>query len=129
MARLDDTFEYEFYFGATVETKAQATELRKNRTYAEKVLWQLLRNRKLGNLKFRRQHPVSIFILDFYCHEKRLAIEVDGGIHNSPDQKEWDDNRTFELNELGITVLRFTNEEVVDRTKEVVKSIKEFLEL
>ena len=96
-------------------------------TYAEKVLWQQLRNRKLNNLKFRRQHPVSIFILDFYCHEKRIAIEVDGEIHTSPDQKEWDENRTFELNELGIKVLRFTNEEVVNSTPVVVKVINDFL--
>ena len=129
MVRLNDSFEYDFYFGASAETKAQAAELRKNMTYAEKVLWQQLRNRNLSNLKFRRQHPVSIFILDFYCHEKRLAIEVDGGIHNQIDQKEWDENRTYELNELGIKVLRFTNEDVINRTKEVIKLIEEFLKL
>ncbi len=127
MVRLNDSYEYDFYYGASAETKARAAELRKNMTYAEKILWQKLNNRKIYGLKFRRQHPVDIFILDFYCHEKRLAIEVDGGIHNSSDQKEWDENRTFELNELGITVLRFTNEEVVDRTKEVIKSIVEYL--
>jgi very-short-patch-repair endonuclease len=81
MVRLNDSFEYDFYFGASATTKALAAELRKNMTDAEKVLWQQLRNRKLGDLKFRRQHPVGIFILDFYCHEKKLAIEVDGGIH------------------------------------------------
>ena len=128
MVRLNDTFEFEFYFGARAETKARAAELRKSMTYAEKVLWQQLRNRKLNNLKFRRQHPVSIFILDFYCHEKRIAIEVDGEIHTSPDQKEWDENRTFELNELRIKVLRFTNEEVINSTQVVVKVINDFLD-
>jgi len=129
MVRLNDTFEHEFYFGALAATKAQAAELRKNMSYAEKVLWQQLRNRKLNNLKFRRQHPVDIFILDFYCHERRLAIEVDGGIHKSTEQKEWDDNRTFVLNEFGIHVLRFTNEEVIDSVQEVLSVIKEFLDL
>lgn len=128
MARLNDTFEYEFYFGASAETKAQAAELRKNMTYAEKVLWQQLRNRKLNNLKFRRQHPVDIFILDFYCHEKRLAVEVDGGIHKSPEQKEWDENRTFVLNEFGIRVLRFSNDEVIDSIGKVLEAMKEFLD-
>jgi very-short-patch-repair endonuclease len=127
MVRLNDSFEYDFYYGATAETKAQAAELRKSMTYAEKVLWQQLRNRKVEGLKFRRQHPVSIFILDFYCHEKKLAIEVDGGIHQSEDQREWDKNRTFELNELGITVLRFANEEVIDSTQKVIDSIMEYL--
>jgi very-short-patch-repair endonuclease len=128
MVRLNDSFEYDFYFGASATTKALAAELRKNMTYAEKVLWQQLRNRKLDNLKFRRQHPVAIFILDFYCHEKKLAIEVDGGIHNNEEQKEWDENRTYELNEFGIVVLRFSNEEVIDKTEMVVDSIKIFLE-
>lgn len=129
MVRLNDSFEYDFYFGASATTKALAAELRKNMTYAEKVLWQQLRNRKLGDLKFRRQHPVDIFILDFYCHEKKLAIEVDGGIHNQAIQKEWDESRTYELNEFGITVLRFSNEDVIDKTESVINSIRNFLKL
>lgn len=127
MVRLNDSFEFDFYFGASATTKALAAELRKNMTYAEKVLWQQLRNRKLDDLKFRRLHPVDIFILDFYCHEKKLAIEVDGGIHNSEEQKEWDENRTYELNEFGITVLRFSNEDVIDKTESVINSITEFI--
>ena len=127
MARLNDSFEYDFYFGASAPTKALATDLRKNMTDAEKVMWYQLRNRKLNGLKFRRQHPVAIFILDFYCHEKRLAIEIDGGIHKSVDQSEWDKNRTYELNELGIHVLRFTNEEVIDSVQRVIKMISEYL--
>ena len=123
MARLSDTYEYEFYFGATAETKARAAALRKNMTDPEKYLWRYLRNRRMKGLKFRRQHPVDIFILDFYCHECRLAIEVDGGIHNTATQREWDENRTFELNELEIKVVRFTNEEVWDHMKEVLKQI------
>jgi very-short-patch-repair endonuclease len=127
MVRLKDTFEFDFYFGALAETKARAAELRKNMTVAEKVLWQQLRNRKVGGLKFRRQHPVDLFILDFYCHERKLAIEVDGEIHNQVDQKEWDENRSFELNEFGIQILRFSNEDVISNTERVVDSIKKFI--
>lgn len=128
MVRLNDSFEYDFYYGASATTKAQAAELRKNMTVAEKILWQRLRNRQVNGLKFRRQHPVDIFILDFYCHVKKLAIEVDGGIHNNEEQREWDENRTYELNEFGIKVLRFKNEEVIDQTKEIMKSIFEYLD-
>ncbi len=128
MVRLSNTHEYEFYFGASAETKSRAAELRKNMTDEEKYLWRYLRNRQMKELKFRRQHPVDIFILDFYCHECRLAIEVDGGIHQTPDQKEWDKNRTFELNEFGITVLRFTNEVVWNHMKDVLKQIEKEIE-
>ena len=128
MVRLNDSFEFEFYFGASSETKARAAELRRNMTVAEKVLWEKLRNNQLNGLKFRRQHPVDIFILDFYCHDRKLAIEVDGGIHIQIDQKEWDENRTYELNEFGIKVLRFTNDEVIYGTRKVIDSIKNFLE-
>ena len=129
MVRMNDTFEYDFYYRAFAETKARAAELRKNMTTAEKVLWRQLRNRKVEGLKFRRQHPVDIFILDFYCHERKLAIEVDGEIHNQEDQREWDENRTFELNEFGIQILRFSNDEVISHTERVVDSINEFLQL
>ena len=129
MVRLNDSFEYDFYFGALAETKARAAELRKNMTYAEKVLWQQLRNRKVEGLKFRRQHPADIFILDFYCHDLKLAIEVDGGIHNQKDQKEWDESRTYQLNEFGIKLLRFSNDDVIYHTERVIDLIKEFLKL
>jgi len=129
MVRLNDSYEYDFYYGASAETKARAAELRKNMTYAEKILWQKLNNRKIFGLKFRRQHPVDIFILDFYCHERKLAIEVDGGIHNQIDQKEWDENRTFELEEFGIKVLRFENEDVIHQTNKVIEFIEGYLKL
>jgi very-short-patch-repair endonuclease len=129
MVRLNDSFEYDFYYGASVETKARAAELRKNMTTAEKILWQQLRNRKVEGLKFRRQHAVDIFILDFYCHEQKLAIEVDGEIHNMEDRKEWDKNRTYELNEFGIQILRFSNDNVINQTDRVITSIKEFIKI
>jgi very-short-patch-repair endonuclease len=97
---------------------------RKEATQPESFLWDILRNRKLNGLKFRRQHPVKDqFILDFYCAEYRLALEIDGGYHLTQDQKEYDDGRTYELNELGLTVLRFTNEEVLYETERVLQEI------
>lgn len=76
------------------------------------------------NLRFRPQHPIDIFIADFYCHPLRLVIEVDGGIHKSKDQKEYDLNRTAELNYWGIKVIRFTNKEVERNISFVISEIE-----
>ncbi len=102
-----------------------AKDMRINATDAEELLWQNLRGRKVAGLKFRRQHPIDKFIADFYCHEKNLVIELDGGIHDSKEQKEVDKVRTYELNELNITVLRFKNEEVLFDIHNVIKRIIE----
>jgi very-short-patch-repair endonuclease len=102
-----------------------ARELRQEPTAAEKLLWTAIRNRKLNNLKFRRQHPLDKFVVDFYCNEKKLAIELDGGIHDVKRNKEYDDVRTAMLAGLNITVLRFKNEEVRDNIKDVLKRIVE----
>ncbi len=95
-------------------------------TKAEKILWQKIREKKLDGLKFRRQHPIDIYILDFYCHEKLLGIEVDGLYHTKPDMIEKDANRTYEFGKWGITIIRFTNEEVINNTNIVIEKIKEF---
>ena len=107
------------------EVLDNARNLRQRETDAEQFLWEILRNRKLNNLKFRRQHPVQEgFVLDFYCAEYRLAIELDGGIHESPEQKEYDKLRTDELNKIyGITTLRFTNGQVLDKIDTVLEDI------
>lgn len=103
---------------------ANARELRKNQTDAEELLWQLLRNRKLNNLKFRRQHPLKAgFILDFYCVEAKLGIEVDGGYHNQKKQLEYDAERTKIINEYGVKIIRFTNEQVLQNTELVLQEI------
>jgi very-short-patch-repair endonuclease len=102
-----------------------AREMRKKDTVAESFLWRFIRNRKLDGLKFRRQHPLDKFIADFYCHEKRLVVEVDGGVHNDKEAKESDEGRTFELKELGIIVIRFTNKEVQHKINDVLKIISE----
>lgn len=101
-----------------------ARQLRKEQTEAEKYLWNILRGRKFHGYKFRRQHPVSkLFILDFYCYERKLAIELDGMHHHDKLQKQLDEERTNVLKLLGIRVIRFTNEEVLERTDEVLKRI------
>lgn len=105
---------------------AYARENRKEATNAESFLWEILRNRKLNGLKFRRQHPIEDkYVLDFYCAEHRLVVEIDGGYHLGEDQIEYDEGRSFELAELGLSVLRFTNEEVILETERVLQQILE----
>jgi len=103
-----------------------ARALRQTSTEAEEKLWQGLRNKKLSGLKFRRQHTIDKWIADFYCHEKKLVIELDGSIHNEKEIIEYDEARTKDLKELGINVLRFRNEEVMTSMETVLKSIAEF---
>ena len=112
---------------ANPETFKKAHILRQSLTKAEKVLWKHIRNRKLQGFKFRRQHPIDIFIADFYCHEKKLIIELDGGIHDSLEQYEYDIGRTFELEDKGYKILRFSNEEVINNVEGVMEKIKEFV--
>jgi adenine-specific DNA methylase len=104
-----------------------ARELRKNATDAEKLLWQLLRDRQLAGAKFRRQHPLGKYILDFYCHESRLAIELDGGQHAEDDQRQKDSARTEFLENQGIRTIRFWNNEVLNNTEGVLQAIHEAL--
>ena len=97
-------------------------ELRRNSTSQEEILWEELRNNKLG-YRFRRQHSVGGYILDFYCFAKRLIVEIDGDSHNST--KEYDEVRDKYFSDLGYTTLRFKNKEVDDSLAKVVKKIKE----
>ena len=90
----------------------------------EKELRRLIRNKKINGLKFRRQHPLGNYIADFYCHEKRLVIELDGEIHDTNEQAKRDNERTILMNRSNITVIRFLNEEVLNDSKLVIKKIK-----
>ena len=105
--------------------KERAEEMRKNPTEAEAVLWNALRAKGLG-VKFRQQHIIEDFIVDFYCNEYKVTVEVDGGYHNEADQMKSDAERTARLNELGYTELRFTNEEILHDLDNVLKKIKTF---
>ena len=109
--------------GATPSTIEFAKQLRLNMTTSEKVLWDELKEKKIG-YKFRRQHPYGKYILDFYCHELRLSIEIDGEIHSSKDQKKYDNFRTSELNRCNIKELRFTNDNVKNSLEVVLAKIK-----
>jgi methylmalonyl-CoA mutase cobalamin-binding domain/chain len=98
-------------------------ELRREATDAEHLMWKLLRNRGVHDAKFRRQHPLAGFILDFYCHEAKLCIELDGGHHNEIEQVKYDEERTKILNEQGIRVLRFWNNDFLNNTETVLNEI------
>ena len=107
------------------ELEEHAERMRKNPTEAEKVLWEALRAKGLG-VKFRQQHVIEDFIVDFCCNEYKVTVEVDGKYHDTPAQRIEDEHRTARLSELGYTELRFTNEEVLFNLEDVLKRIKTF---
>ena len=100
-----------------------ARRLRGNHTDAERLLWRLLRDRQLGGLKFRRQHPIEPYVLDFYCPELRLAVEVDGARHFEPRGERHDAERKRALEQRDIATIRFTNIEVLQQTEVVLETI------
>ena len=106
--------------------KEYSKEMRQHPTEGENALWEMLRAKKMGE-KFRRQHIIGDFIVDFVCLQKQLVIEVDGAYHNSPQQKELDELRNQILKEMGYIILRFTNEEVIANTEAVLNKIKNIM--
>lgn len=104
-----------------------ALEMRKNPTNAEAIMWKELRNEKLG-VKFRRQHIIDKYIPDFVCLENKLIVEIDGSIHNIPENIEADLGRTFELESLGYKIIRFPNDEVENSLEKVLNKIKSTIE-
>ena len=107
---------------------AKARHLRVHQTEAEKLLWNSLRFRRLAGLKFRRQHPIKPgFILDFYCDERKTALEIDGKGHDEQNQMEYDIYRTQVLNELGIKVIRIQNEQILSNLTTCLKNIANLL--
>ncbi|MGF7140918.1 endonuclease domain-containing protein [Roseimarinus sediminis] len=112
-------------YGASPEIIKRANELRKRMTLSEIRLWNKLRNRQCGGYKFRRQHPIERFIVDFYCHEVRVVVEVDGPVHLSKEHTEYDDNRSAELEKWEIEIIRFTNEQVNENLEAVIGEIKQ----
>ena len=107
--------------------KANAQANRNNPTEAEAILWDMLKSNNIG-LHFRRQHIILNYIVDFICIKKGLVIELDGGYHTNPEQKEYDEQRTIQLQKLGYTELRFTNEEIFVKPEEVIAKIKAIAE-
>jgi very-short-patch-repair endonuclease len=108
---------------ARVSLLERCRELRRSATNAEALLWLLLRARQIAGAKFRRQHQFGRFILDFYCHEAKLAIELDGAHHSSRPARAADAARSAYLESRGIRVVRFANDEVLDRTEGVITRI------
>lgn len=102
--------------------KPQARKMRHTPTAAENALWQRLRNHQVAGLHFRRQHSIDRFIVDFYCTDARLAIEIDGSIHDQPNA---DAERQQRLETLGLSVLRFTNDEVLNSIGDVIRRIEQ----
>jgi very-short-patch-repair endonuclease len=125
--KISRTLENSIYFGTEIPIIDRANALRKEMTDAEQALWSKIRKRQLLGYKFRRQHPIKQFIADFYCHERKLVIEVDGGYHNEPTQAEHDQQRTYELEKMGIQVLRFKNEEIMIDMEGVIEKIRKLL--
>lgn len=114
------------FLGASAQQFRMAKALRANETEAERVLWSKLSGKQLG-VKFRRQHPLHDFIVDFYCHSHRLVIEVDGGIHQTTQNQSYDTSRSETFKSFGIQTIRFSNEEVIHQTDIVIASIKSTL--
>ena len=105
----------------------RARFMRRNPTQAEAILWSRLRRNQLKGCQFRRQHLIGRFIVDFHCSAARLIIEVDGPIHDEIEQQAYDEARQTFLEELGFTVLRFSNETAIYETEAVLEVIAEHL--
>ena len=105
--------------------KAVRRDLRNHATPAERALWQMLKGRQLSGRKFRRQHSVGRFVLDFYCPSERLAVELDGSVHADPARQSYDLRRQRALEEVGVRVLQFENEAVLGTPDVVLAAIAE----
>lgn len=125
---MTDEYNDNLHKGAIGKLYQYGRELRQSSTKAEKILWEYLRNRNLDGLKFRRQHPIDKFIADFYCHEKKLVVELDGAVHDEKMNAQYDEARIYELKGSGIKVIRFRNSEVENNIGLVLKKIREAIE-
>jgi very-short-patch-repair endonuclease len=115
--------ERKMFYDATPNSFEKARWLRNNTTKHEQILWEHLRKNKIHGARIKRQHPIGTYIADFYCHAAKLVIEVDGGIHNTADQKLYDKERTFNLELEGLKVIRFSNEQVEKDLNNVIGQI------
>ncbi len=104
-------------------SKERRRELRVHQTPAEELLWDRLRQRRCGGVKFRRQVGIGPYIVDFYTHEGKIAVELDGAVHDNAEAKDYDKERDLYLVEAGVVVLRFSNNEFCDNPDRVLESI------
>ena len=112
--------------GAPASSFKKAKFLRENETDAEKILWEKLKNKQLGGFKFRRQHPISLYVADFYCHKLKLIIEIDGKYHYTKEQIPKDDERTKILEFNDVRVIRFLNQEILSNIEKVLQEIQNY---
>ena len=112
----------EMFYKADPLIFENARKLRNKLTSAEQTFWLRLKE-QLPDYKFRRQHPISIYIADFYCHKLKLVIEIDGSIHNSNEAKLDDEKRQKDLENLNLTVTRFTNEQIKNEVEDVIEIV------
>ena len=112
-----------FYYKGLVE---RARKLRANQTPAEEIFWQIVRNRKLGGMKFRRQHQINRYIVDFYCVELGLIIELDGDIHDTREQLTKDSKRDKYLTSIGNTIIRIPNQRIFDYIQAVLEELMDW---
>jgi very-short-patch-repair endonuclease len=105
----------------------QARDLRKSMTHAESILWKELRNKKISEFKFRRQQIIEGFIVDFFCNTAKLVVEIDGSVHDVPEQKQLDEHREHVFQARGLTVIRFKNKEIETQLALVLEKIRTFL--
>ena len=122
----DEYDKVDMFAGAGPKIFGYARILRRNMTVPESLLWDFLKNKPLG-FKFRRQHPFYTYVLDFYCHKAKIAIEIDGKSHFEKKQKEYDEERTRMILKFGVTEFRFKNKEVLNAMDNVQNQIIDFL--
>ncbi|MCB2221686.1 MAG: endonuclease domain-containing protein [Bacteroidetes bacterium] len=121
------SIETSLNYGAKKSIFEKAEMLRRKMTDPEKKLWGCVKDNQLKGYKIRRQHPIDVYVVDFYCHKAKLVIEIDGENHSLKEVREKDQSRTAELNELGLKVIRFTNSEVMDNIDDVLNIISQNL--
>ncbi|MBL1215131.1 MAG: DUF559 domain-containing protein [Ignavibacteriae bacterium] len=106
------------------ELKQRRRQLRQDQTYAEKVMWSQLRNRQFLGIKFKRQYSVDNYVLDYYAPELKLAIELDGSVHNEPEQFEYEKIRQKHIEKFGIKFIRVTNKELLSNPNKTFSKIE-----
>jgi imidazole glycerol-phosphate synthase subunit HisF len=116
--------KYDLFLGASPGIFEAAKDLRNHQTDAEKLLWTKLCKNQLG-VKFRQQHPILSFVADFYCHSRRIIIEIDGPIHILTKNRRYDEMRAETLERYDITLLRFSNDQIKNNMEQVLLKIKQ----
>jgi imidazole glycerol-phosphate synthase subunit HisF len=128
ISKVEMNMKENMFYGAGHLIFGMAKKLRNNVTPAEMILWGRLKQ-YFPDLKFRRQHPISFYIVDMYCHSKKLIIEIDGSIHDLEEIKIKDEVRQKDLEALGLKVIRFTTQEITNELESVLQTIEKNLKL